>query len=430
MDEEPKDPLILGRPFLATAGAIIDVRRGKIELNLGKDCKMVFNVKDVMKQPTINGESFYIETLEQLAEDYLEELGVEDKLQLALTKDNEEFGCLQAESMGYAWLMDSHRAAKEGQALRVGQSETKSIRDGKQVENLFALESKPKEESSQEQGTDDDWSELKAPKVDLKPLPKGLRYAFLGSNSTYPVIVNDALDPHELETLLVELRKYRRALGYSLDDIKGLSPTLCTHRIHLENESKGSIEHQRRLNPNLKEVVKKEILKLLDAGIIYPISDSTWVSPVHCVPKKGGITVIKNEKNELIPSRTIVGHRMCIDYRKLNSASRKDHFPLPFIDQMLERLGLNWEKCHFMVKEGIVLGHKISEKGIEVDKAKIEVMVQLGEPKSVKDVRSFLGHAGFYRRFIKDFSKIAGHSQDSYAKKQSSSLMKSVAKLS
>ncbi|CAA7033667.1 unnamed protein product [Microthlaspi erraticum] len=87
-----------------------------------------------------------------------------------------------------------------------------------------------------------------------------------------------------------------RASGYTLDDIKGISPDLCIHRIHLEDESKSSIEPQRRLNPNLKEVVKKEILKLLDAGIIYPISDSTWISPVHCVPKKGGITVIKMTK--------------------------------------------------------------------------------------------------------------------------------------
>ena len=88
----------------------------------------------------------------------------------------------------------------------------------------------------------------------------------------------------------------------------------------------------------MKEVVKKEIIKLLDAGVIYPISDSNWVSLVHIVPKKGGITMVKNDKNELIPTRTVAGHRMCIDYRILNTATRKDHCPLPFIDQMLERL--------------------------------------------------------------------------------------------
>ena len=93
-------------------------------------------------------------------------------------------------------------------------------------------------------------------------------------------------------------------------------------------------------------MVRTEVLKLLAAGIIYPIPDSKWVSPVHCVPKKGGITVVPNDKNELIPQRTIIGYRMCIDFRKLNKATRKDHYPLPFIDQMLERLSKNTHFCY------------------------------------------------------------------------------------
>ena len=81
-----------------------------------------------------------------------------------------------------------------------------------------------------------------------------------------------------------------------------------------------------------KEVVKKEVHKWFNVGFIYAISDSPYVSPVHVVPKKGGFTVIKNEKNELIPTRTVTGLRVCIDYRKLNTATRKDHYPLLFID--------------------------------------------------------------------------------------------------
>ncbi|KAL1199619.1 hypothetical protein V5N11_019384 [Cardamine amara subsp. amara] len=122
---------------------------------------------------------------------------------------------------------------------------------------------------------DEQWSELKALKVELKPLPLGLRYVFLGPHSTYPVIINDKLNEDETFRLLVELKKYRKAIGYSLDDIKGILETLCVHRIHLESEYMTSVEHQRRLNPNLRDVVQKEILKLLDAGVIYPILDNT-----------------------------------------------------------------------------------------------------------------------------------------------------------
>ena len=119
------------------------------------------------------------------------------------------------------------------------------------------------------------------------------------------------------------LKKHRAAIGYTLDELKGISPTLCQHKINLEKDAKPVTDHQRRVNPKMKEVVRKEILKLLEAGIIYPIVVSQWVSPVHCVPKKGGITIVPNDKDELIPQRIIIGYRMVIDFRKLNKATKK-----------------------------------------------------------------------------------------------------------
>ena len=88
----------------------------------------------------------------------------------------------------------------------------------------------------------------------------------------------------------------------------------------------------------MQAVVKKEIIKWLDAGLIYSITDSRWVCPIRCVPKKGGMTVAPNEKNELVPMRPVTGTRVCMDYRKLNAWTKKDHFPMPFMDQMLDRL--------------------------------------------------------------------------------------------
>ena len=120
---------------------------------------------------------------------------------------------------------------------------------------------------------------------------------------------------------------------------------MCQHKINLEADAKPVRDHQRRLNPKMKEVVRKEILKLLEAGIIYPVADSEWVSPIHCVPKKGGIIVVPNDKDKLIPQGIVTRYRMVIYFHKLNKATKKDHYPLPFIDQMLERLCKHTHYC-------------------------------------------------------------------------------------
>ena len=474
MEEDKEIPIILGRPFLATGRAMIDVQRGELKLRVQED-EVKFNVFEAVRHPAESDTCFMAEIVEAIVSS---QSGLIDPLETSLVENESEN--LSEEAEEYVKWMDSfgHNRRKYFESLGEG-----------------AKTPVPSVEQP--------------PKMEQKPLPSHLKYAYLGVESTLPVIISASLTVLEEEKLLRVLREHKHALEWSLADLKGIRPSMCMHRILLEDGPKPSVEAQRRLNPTMKEVVRKEVLKWLDTGVIYPISDSAWVSPVQGVSKKGGTTVIRTKNNILLPSRTVTEWRICIDYRKLNKATRKDHFPFPFLDQMLDRLAgheyycfldgysgynqiaiapedqekttftcpygtfafqrmpfglcnapgtfqrcmmaifsdmvemtieifmddfsvmgnsfdnclenlrtvlarceetnlvLNWEKCHFMVQEGIVLGHRISARGIEVDRAKIEAIEKLPPPSSVKGIRSFLGHTGFYRRFIKDFSQIA-----------------------
>nr|GEV14066.1 reverse transcriptase domain-containing protein [Tanacetum cinerariifolium] len=145
--------------------------------------------------------------------------------------------------------------------------------------------------------------------VKLKDLPPHLKYAFLKGDNKLPVIIAKELGDEEKSALIKVLKSHKRAIAWKLSDIQGINPEFYTHKILMEEDYKLVVQHQRRVNPKIHDVIKKEVEKLLDAGLIYPIYDSPWVSPVHYVPKKGGFTVVENEENELIPTRLVIGWR-------------------------------------------------------------------------------------------------------------------------
>nr|GEX82423.1 DNA-directed DNA polymerase [Tanacetum cinerariifolium] len=306
--------------------------------------------------------------------------------------------------------------------------------------------------------------------IELKELPPHLEYAFLRDNGKWPVIIAKDLSSNEKTALINVFKTRKKAIAWKLT---GIDPEFCSHKILLEEDYSPKVQSQRRVNPKIYDIIKKEVEKLLDAGLIYPISDIPWVSPIHCVPKKGGMTVIKNDENELVPTRLMLERLAGNEYYCFLDGfsgyfqisidpkdQEKTTFTCPYgtfaykrmpfglcnapvtfhrcmmaifhdmiektmevfmddffvfrnsfstcltnLENMLKRcedikLDLNWEKSHFMVKEGIVLGHKISKKGIEFDKAKIEVISKLPHPKTIKGIHNFLRHAGFYRAVL------------------------------
>nr|GEY51098.1 reverse transcriptase domain-containing protein [Tanacetum cinerariifolium] len=316
---DPRVPLILGRPLLSIAHALIDVYEGEIILR-HDDQSLTLKCGD---KPSISYNNFQS----------LNKVDLIDATYAFLAVDDEPIS-----SEFDATYYDPERDILILEALLNSDPEPPFLNQKhyflKAHNDLKVVEPKNNKSSDDE-----------PPEVELKELPPYLEYAFLGENNKWPVIIAKDLSINEKSALINVFKSRKKAIAWKLTDIRGIDPEFCSHKILLEDDFSPKVQSQRRVNPKIHDIIKKEVEKLLDAGLIHPISNSPWVSPVHCVPKKGGMTVIKNDKNELVPTRLVTGWRVCIDYRKLNEATRKDHFPLPFMDQMLERLAGNEYYC-------------------------------------------------------------------------------------
>nr|GEV05077.1 reverse transcriptase domain-containing protein [Tanacetum cinerariifolium] len=386
---DPRVPLILERPFLRTGRALIDVYGEELTLRVDDEA-ITFKVGQTLKYSYNDAESINrVDVIDVACEEKSIPPGIDDT-ELDLEGD---IHLLEE-------LLNNDPSLSPLPPKELNVEEVKTVKSS--IDEL--------------------------PELELKELLSHLEYALLERIDKLPVIISKELKDEEKYALLKVFRSHKRAIAWKISDIK-------------------------------------EVFKLLDARLIYPIFDSPWASPVHCVPKKSVMTVVENEDNELIPTRLVTGWIVCIDYQKLNDATRKDHFSLPFMVQMLERLARNEffcfldgfsgyfqipidpqdqeettftclygtfayrcmpfglcnasctfqrymmailydmiektmeEKCHFMVKEGIILDHKISKSGIEVERAKVDFISKLPHPTSVKG--AFLG-----QRKTKHFQRI------------------------
>ncbi|GJV15925.1 reverse transcriptase domain-containing protein [Tanacetum coccineum] len=319
---DPRVPLILGRPFLRTARALIDVYGEELTLRVSDEA-ITFKVGNTSRYSYNDAESINrIDVIDIACEEYSQEV-------LGFSDNSES---------GNPTPISEPIIAKSSPSLTPFEGGDFILEE---IEAYLASDSVPPGIDDAEFNLEGDILD-EPPEHELKDLPSHLEYAFLEGTNKLPVIISKNLKDEEKECLIKVLKSHKQAIAWKLSDIKGI--------------------------------------------------DLPWVSPVHCVPKKGGMTIVTNEDNELIPTR-FSRCMMAIFHNMIEKTMEV------FMDDFSE-------KCHFMVKEGIVLGHKISKSKIEVDRAKVDVIAKLPPPTSVKGIRSFLGPE-FYHRFIQDFSKIA-----------------------
>nr|GEX69355.1 reverse transcriptase domain-containing protein [Tanacetum cinerariifolium] len=401
-DVDPRVPLIIGRPFLRTARALIDVYGEELTLRVGDEA-ITFKVGNTSKFSYNDAESINrIDVIDVALEEYPQEV-------LGFSRNSESGNPTPASEPIIARSSPSLTPFEGGDIILEEIESHDSVPqdiDSEDISKFFSTFPIPMENCGfffkkserftsvpefetfrfdlEEENTDVSFPgyECFYSEGDIRlfekflnedpssPLPpKEIKTEELKSGTNkLPIIIAKDLKKDEKERLIKVLKSHKHAIAWKLSDIKGIDLQFCTHKILIEEDFKLAVQHQRRVNPKIHEVIKKEVVKLFDAGLIYPISDSPWVCPVHCVPKKGGMTVVTNEDNELIPTRLVTGCRVCIDYRKLNEATRKEHFLLPFIDQMLERLTGNEYYCFLDGFSGCMMAifHDMIEETMEV----------------------------------------------------------------
>nr|GEW84075.1 reverse transcriptase domain-containing protein [Tanacetum cinerariifolium] len=427
-DDDPRVPLILQRSFLNTGRALIDVYAGELTLRVNNEA-VTFNLDQTSRYSANYNDMTgnRIDVIDMACEEYSQEVLVDHSYY-----DTEEDILLLE-----AFLNDDPSLPPPNQGMYLPQ-----VR-----KELKICEAK------------NDKSSIDEPlEVELKDLPPHLEYVFLEGDDKLPVIIAKDLSDEEKAALIKVLKSHKQAIAWKLFDIKGIDLEFCTHKILMEDDFEPVVQHQRRINLKIYDVIKKE----------------------------GDFTVVKNKENELIPTRLVTGWHVCIEYCKLNEATRKDHFPLPFMDQMLERLAGNeyycfldgfsgyfqipvdlkdqekttftcpygtfayrrlpfglcnapgtFQRCmmaifHDMIKKtmevfmddflvfgnsfGTCLSHleKIIKRCEDTNLClNWEKVISWSKRASSSSIRfpsmglSFLGHAGFYRQFIQDFSKIA-----------------------
>ncbi|GJW07431.1 reverse transcriptase domain-containing protein [Tanacetum coccineum] len=384
MEEDSKVSLILGRPFLHNADAIIRVKQKQLNLGVGTE-RMIFNIYSAMKHSYSNNDTcFSIDVIDEILEEDFDVLLNEGSkilyyikgtlLEKEIFAEFDEFMAMTADENS-----DSESDTKEPPFEKITINTDYKIKT--------SLEKSP---------TD----------LELKPLPDNLDYVFLEEPSFLPIIISSQLSQEKKNKLVSILKKHKQAFAWKTTDIPGICPSFCKHKIQLLDDKKPVVQKQR----------------------------SPWVSPIHCVPKKGGITVATNKNDELVPTRTVTGWRVCIDYCKINEATAKDHFPLPFMDQMLERLVGNkyfcfldgfsgyfqipidpndqekttftcpfetyayrrmpfglcnapakFQRCMLAIFHDMIEESVESSAGLEVDKAKINVISKLPPSTNIKD---------------------------------------------